>query len=152
MAATLYSSAEEVIAYTGVRAADFKLVADTGGSGLTADEKLYAIINVWLAQAKDLIDTDRCRDYASESSEVPAGINNIAMRICANMVAQAVIRRETPIIRVGEYAVKFNDDAIFTRAIQTDLARYPKKANFRMAIHKDLTEETDTDVVVSNYV
>ena len=110
-----YSNSDEVIAYTGIRPADL---------GLEDDEALAARLVAWLVQAKDLIDRDRNRDYHVETA-IPSGIHNIALRLVANMLAQARIRRDTPIVRVDDFAIRMVDDTVFTRAIQTDLRRYP---------------------------
>lgn len=54
----------------------------------------------------------------------------IARRIVANMVALAVMRRDTPIIRIGEFAVQMSNDSVFTIAIQKDLQKYPRLSTF----------------------
>ena len=124
---TYYSSAQDVIDFTGIRPTDLNLVDITNGD--TAAEQLIAIVEGWLVEIKDLIDMDRNRDYASET-EIPAGIHAIAKRMAANMVAQAVIRRDTPIIRIGDYAVKMVDDTILTKSIREDLSLYPALPRF----------------------
>lgn len=136
----IYSSPNEVIRYTSIQPKDLDL--DT-------PEKLNALINQWLVQAKDLIDQDRNRDYHKEvelgkRSSVPSGIDNIALRIVANMVAQAKIRRDTSIVRVDDYEIKMADDEIFTKAIRSDLSLYPKKRRFsflRISGRSDRGEE-----------
>jgi hypothetical protein len=50
----------------------------------------------------------------------------IARRIVANMVAFAVMRRDTPIVRIGEFAIQMSNDTFLTPAIQKDLQRYPR--------------------------
>jgi hypothetical protein len=127
MTDTFYSTAQDVIDFTGIRATDLNLV----DNGDTAEEQLVTIIEGWLTEIKDIIDRDRNRDYASETA-IPPGIHLIAKRMAANMVAQAVIRRDTPIIRIGEYAVKMVDDTIFTESIRKDLSLYPPTPRFSM--------------------
>lgn len=131
----MYSSAAEVISYTGVRPADF---------GLETDEALTSVIEGWLAQAKDLINADRNRDYSQEAT-VPPGINNIALRLVANMVAQAQFRRETPIVRVDDFNVQMVEDRVFTDGIRRDLARYPFKSQMRMVRMRQASELEDDE-------
>lgn len=125
-----YSSAEEVIRYTGIRPSDLDFEDDideeTEEVIKSADEKLEELVKGWLIQIKDLIDQDRNRDY-HEEGEVPKGINHIALRMASNMVAQAVMRRETPIVRVDDFSIQMVEDQVFTNAIRRDLARYPMK-------------------------
>lgn len=117
-----YSTPEEVIHYTGVKPVDF---------GLEEQAELITLIETWLLQVKDLIDRDRNRNYLSEV-EVPAGIENIAMRMAANMVALANLRRETPVVKHDDFNIKMVEDKIFTNGIKEDLSRYPAKARFRI--------------------
>jgi len=138
----VYSSPEKVIEYTGVRPQDFGLEDELDGNEevvKTAEEKLESIIEGWLEQVKDLIDHDRNRDYHEEVEEgkrekVPPGIEFIALRMAANMVAQANLRRQTPIVRHDDFSVDMVGDKVFTKAIQRDLARFPYKPNFKLIV------------------
>ncbi len=123
-----YSTPQEVIRYTGVRPADFEITAPVDGK--TPEELLEEVIEGWLEQAKNFIDADRNRNFTAEG-EVPAGIHNIALRLVANMVAQAQIRRQTPIVRHDDFTVQMVEDTIFTSSIKFDLARFPYKHSVR---------------------
>lgn len=125
--AEFYSTAEEVMQYTGVKPGDL---------GLNEEQELKDILEGWLIQIKDIIDKDRNRNYHREGSEVPPGINHIAMRVCANVVAQASFRRESTIVQVDDYRIQMVDDQIFTEAIRSDLSRYPRKIGFGMMVVK----------------
>ena len=123
-----YSTPEAVMRYTGIRHSDL---------GLEDEEQLKAILRDLLREAKDLIDQDRNRDYHEEILDgkrdaVPPGINNIALRMVANMMAQAVMRRDTPIVRVDDFSFQMVDDQVFTNAIKKDLSKYPYKPNLGM--------------------
>jgi len=138
----MYSTPEKVISYTGVRPQDFYLEDD---GEKTAEEKLKEMIEGWLLQVKDLIDADRNRDYNKEVDEgkrekVPPGIENIALRMAANMVAQAQLRRETPIVRHDDYSVDMVEDKVMTNAIKNDLARFPFKFDVKL-MHTGKTKE-----------
>lgn len=123
-----YSTPEQVISYTGVKPKD--LGFDTEDE--EADEaSLITLLETWLIQIKSLIDKDRNRDYTAEGV-VPAGIDNIALRMAANQVANAMVMRDSPIIRVDEFTLRQVDkDKVLTEAIEKDLLRFPAKPNFR---------------------
>lgn len=125
--AEFYSTAEEVMQYTGVKPGDL---------GLNEEQELKDVLEGWLIQIKDIIDKDRNRNYHREGSEVPPGINHIAMRVCANVVAQASFRRESTIVQVDDYRIQMVDDQIFTEAIRSDLSRYPRKMGFGIMVVK----------------
>ena len=125
--AEFYSTAEEVMQYTGVKPGDL---------GLNEEQELKNVLEGWLIQIKDIIDRDRNRNYHQEGSDVPPGINHIAMRVCANVIAQATFRRESTIVQVDDYKVQMLDDQIFTDAIKKDLSRYPKKPSFGIMVVK----------------
>lgn len=131
-----YSSVEKVIQATGVRAKDFGC----------EDHELHTILQDWLDEATDLINLDRKRDYEAEAAAeggnpVPAGIHSIARRIVGNMVSIAMLRRETPVIKVGEWSLNLVNDDVFTAAIRRDLKRYPKKARIGFAVVGEYDEE-----------
>jgi len=123
--AKFYSTAEEVMQYTGVKPGDL---------GLNEEQELKDVLEGWLIQIKDLIDRDRNRDFHKEDGGVPPGIDHIAMRVCANVVAQASFRRESTIVQVDDYTIQMVDDRIFTTSIRDDLKRYPRKARFGMTV------------------
>jgi len=128
MALEHYGTVESVLLYTGVKPADFGLTSTTGGD--TAEQKLISLITGWLKEATDIIDRIIGGSYL-DSDNVPPGLHNIAVRIVANMCAQAILRRETPVIRIGEFAVRMTDDTIVTPSIKRDLSRYTKRIPLR---------------------
>lgn len=134
MTETYYSTPEEVIQYTGVRPQDFYLEDDDpeAPNPSTAEEKLTSLIANWLVQIKDFIDRDRNRDYSASGKVVPPGIHNIALRAAANMVAQAQLRRETPIVKKDDFTISMVEDKVFTASIKSDLSRFPFRPNFKL--------------------
>lgn len=129
-----YGSITNVINYTSITPRDLDFDEDDAGH-----KKIKELIETWLVAAKDFIDTNRNRDYHEEvrkgdRDEVPAGIENIAERIVANMVAQAKLRRNTSIVNMDDYEVKIINDAVITPAIRKDLKEYPKRARFRILV------------------
>jgi hypothetical protein len=118
----VYSSIKEIIDYTGIEPEQI---------GKETAEELEEVLLGWLVQAKDLIDADRNRNFHKEVQQgvlddVPPGINNIAMRMASNMVAIAIFRRDTGVVRLNEFEVKMVKDSVFTSDIEKDLSRYAK--------------------------
>lgn len=112
-----YSTAKKVKSFTGVQPGDI---------GAADDAELTTWIEDRLIEIKDLIDQDRGRDYHAEGT-VPPGIEHIALRMAGNLIGFAVMRRETPIVRIDDFTIRTVEDQVFTRAIAEDLSRYPRK-------------------------
>ncbi|MFA5543259.1 MAG: hypothetical protein WDA47_05760 [Bacilli bacterium] len=138
-----YGTLDEVKQYTGVKYTDLNFSSD----------ELY---NTWLEnrliEIKDLIDQDRHRDYHAEvengtRSVIPPGINHIALRMMANLLAQAVLRRETPVVKIDDFSIKMVEDQVFTSAIKKDLMRYPAKTLFRIT-RIDTSDDEEDEIFV----
>ena len=122
-----YSTIVDVKNYTGIRKEDL---------GFSTEKALEDFIEARLLEVKDLINNDRNRNYdtevlAGERLEVPPGIHQIALRMMANLIGYAVVRRDTPIVRISDFNVQQIDDKIFTPDLKRDLSIYPAKAKFR---------------------
>lgn len=117
----MYSTAVSVIEYTGVRPKD--LSCDTSA-------ELTTLVESWLLEIKSIIDSDRKRDFLSEAGGnvglVPPLVHNVAKRMCSNMVALAVLRRDTPIVKLNDFAVQLVSDQILTEEIKRDLSLIPR--------------------------
>lgn len=124
----MYSSVDELKAYSGVLPQDFGLEDEEGGD--TAEEKLDSLLEGWLLQVKNFIDQDRGRDY---DADTPPGISNISLRMAANIIAQAQMRRESPVVTVENFNIKLVYDRIFTTDIKEDLSRFPMKVRFKFS-------------------
>lgn len=132
-----YSSVDAVKAYTNVKYMDL---------GLKDDDALDALIEDYLTKAKSYIDGNRRRDYkaevdASERTEIPPGIHDIAKRIASNMLLHAITRRATPTAQPADIP-KVSEDPIFTDAIKEDLKAFPIYP--RVRIHR-IDTSTDED-------
>ena len=116
-----YSTAQEVIEYTGVSPFDV---------GVDDSEELKSLIESWLLEIKDIIDADRRRDFLQEADGDPASVrklvHNVAKRMAANMVALAILRRETPIIKMDDFTVQLVQDQVMTKDIRRDLNLIPR--------------------------
>lgn len=94
--------------------------------GLTEETELEELIQEYFLEAKSLIDEDRNQDLLERFgsiSEIPKCIHSVANRLVVNMIKQAKINRESPIINVEEYKVSLIDDTVFTISIEKDLSR-----------------------------
>ena len=65
-----------------------------------------------------------------EKLTMPEGINNIAMRACANMVKLAYMNRESPVIKIDDWNTKLIEDQILTSSLKKELSLYYKKPDF----------------------
>lgn len=121
-----YSTPQDVINYTGIEPKDL---------GLETEQELNNLIEKWLKGIKSLIDADRNRDYEREG-KVPEGIHLIALRIASHLCSIAILKRDTPIVRLDEFTIQLVEDEIFTTAIQNDLKRFPAKPRFQITVTK----------------
>ena len=124
MAKEYYGEVGTIIHWTGIQPGDLGYEDVEGGK--TADAQLEEFIEDRLVEIKSIIDQHRNRDYLAEG-DVPPGITNIAMRICSNLLAHAVLRRTTPIVRVEDYAVDLVEEKFMTKSIRDDLNQFPAK-------------------------
>ena len=113
-----YSNAADVIEYTGVKPGDLYLESDAA---------LATLLDKWLVQVSALMHKHQRVEYEDPDEELTAALDNIAMRICANMIGQAKLRRDYHVIRIGDFAVRMVEDAILTSDILNDLAALPNK-------------------------
>ncbi len=128
MSSQSYSSVDEVIAYTGVGPKDLGLEDDD-------TEGLKAIIEKALVEIKDIIDT-YCRRGFSTEQKVPGGIHKIAKEMTSDGISLAMMRRDTPIIRVDDFSIKQVQSEILTAAVREILDIYRKKPQIKMMVIK----------------
>jgi hypothetical protein len=107
-----YCTVDEVIGLTGVTPKKLKLDADD-------NDGLNTLITTWINQAESLIN-GYCHTTWEEST-VPGGVSNVCLRLVANMVALAVARRETALVKVNDWTIKPSDDNVFNDSLKTDL-------------------------------
>lgn len=118
-----YSTVQEVITYTGIDPQDLKL--DT-------EVELQSTIENWLIQTKSMMDTITERDFHKELqegviSEINNGLHNIALRITANMVLQAQIRKQTSTMDKDSDLPRLLQASIITDDIRKELEQYKKQ-------------------------
>lgn len=118
----IYGSASQVVELTGVRAADLGV----------SEEDLTTALNRWLGQIRVLIDLDRGRTFAPSDPAYPL-VEQVAVRMAANMVGHAQLRRETRVIRVDDWTVRVVPDVVMSSDVKSDLRRIPRRRRFRIA-------------------
>lgn len=105
-----YCTTEEVIGLTGVTPKKLKLDGDD-------NESLNTLLTKWISQAESLIDS-YCR---TSWTDVPGAVSNVCLRLVANMLALAVARRETAMVKVNDWTIKISDDNVFNDSLKADL-------------------------------
>ena len=128
MSCKFYASVAEIKAYTGIEPKDLGL-ADEDQEGLDA------IIKKALIEIKDIIDTYCGRDFSGQD-KVPGGIHKIAKEMVSDGISLAMMRRESPIVRVDDFTIKQVQSEILTRQVKEVLAIYRKKPRIKMFVVK----------------
>jgi hypothetical protein len=111
--AIFYSSAAAVLTRTGIDPADL---------GLGTDEELAEFLEALLAEVSDLIDRSMGRSYLT--STIPAGLAGIAADIAASSVREMVATRQSPVVRIDDFAVRTISAQMFSSDITKRLALY----------------------------
>lgn len=92
--------------------------------GLDSDADLTALLDGWLGEIDDLIDTFCRRSF---TAPVPAGLRAIAREMGSLAIGVALQRRESPIVRVSEFTIRQVHGEIFTKGVKDSLKPYRLK-------------------------
>ncbi len=112
----MYGSVANVRIITGIRPSDF---------GFDTTDELDTWLTVKMDEIAQSIERDRNRtDFAAEGWELI--IDGIADRWGAAFVRFVMANRDTPIVRVDDFAVEMLQDEVPGEAIWTDLRRIPR--------------------------
>jgi hypothetical protein len=106
MAAAFYSTATAVRTRSGVGPEDL---------GLDDEVELTAFIEELLLEITDLMDRRMKKSYLT--GDVPAGLAGIAADVAADSVRDMVVSRQTPIVRVDDFAIR----TISSRLLSADM-------------------------------
>lgn len=117
-----YSSPEDVTRRTGIGPDDLGF-DDEDESG--ALEALDAFLVQLLEEVSDLMDRKLRKSYLTETT-VPPGLNGIAADAAANAVREMVATRQTPVVRIDDFAVRVIQSNVLTRDILERLKLYAK--------------------------
>jgi len=111
-----YGTVEDVKDLTGVRFADLYL---------HDEHELDAKLEGWLEIATSMINYHQGIDYFEEFETIPPAIDSIAIRMTANLVTEAKLRREANVIRLGEHSERPIYSMVMTQDIIRDLKDLP---------------------------
>ena len=109
-----YGTVERVVRATGVRAEDLNL---------DSDDDLTEFLEELLGEATDLMDRQMRLSYLEEDT-VPAGLNGIAADVVATALRSMIQSRQTPVVRIDDFAVQVVSTMTLTKDIKDRLKLY----------------------------
>lgn len=121
-----YCSVEDVKNLSGVKPKQFGLSDDWA--------KFTTIIEDWIGEAEDFIDSYCKRTWKTEGITVPPVVRNVCTRLVANMIAFYFARKDNPIKRVNDYSTTIFSSAVFTEDLRQDLKPFRKSS--KVAVFK----------------
>lgn len=104
---TFYGTAASVVTRTGIGPTDL---------GLESDEELTEFLEGLLGEMTDVVDRQLRKSYLAD---VPAGLNGIVSDIVADAVRVMVVSRQTPVVRIDDFAVR----TLTTASLSPDILR-----------------------------
>lgn len=116
----MWISVDDVINFHGLKPKHLNLEKDD-------TSKLETIVSGWIEQSQDLINTYTNRNYTDET--VRPSVQNICLRLTANMVNLAIQNRDSPIIKVNDWTVQTVPNDIFTDELKEDLKPFIKDSS-----------------------
>jgi hypothetical protein len=116
----MWISVDDVINFHGLKPKHLNLEKDD-------TSKLETIVSGWIEQSQDLINTYTNRNYTDET--VRPSVQNICLRLTANMVNLAIQNRDSPIIKVNDWTVQTVPNDIFTDELKDDLKPFIKDSS-----------------------
>ena len=116
----MWISVDDVINFHGLKPKHLNLEKDD-------TSKLETIVSGWIEQSQDLINTYTNRNYTDET--VRPSVQNICLRLTANMVNLAIQNRDSPIIKVNDWTISTVPNDIFTDELKEDLKPFIKDSS-----------------------
>lgn len=123
-----YCSVEDVKILSGIKPKHLGLKDD--------ESKFNDIINEWIEDAEDYIDSYCKRTWKSEGEEitVPLVVKSVATRLVSNIIAFHFARKDNPIRKVNDYTTQIFSSEIFTDDLRQDLKPFRKSS--KVAVFK----------------
>lgn len=115
----MWITVDSVINFNGLKPKHLNLEKDD-------TVKLEEIVTEWISQAEDLIKAYTNRNYTDET--VRPAVQNICLRLVANMVTVAIQKRDNPIIKVNDWTIQNAPSDIFTDDLKRDLKPFVNDA------------------------
>ena len=112
---------------------DVKIVTHSkpGQFGYKKDPNEFEVlIQKWIKQSESLINSYCHRKW--DYDKVPPAVENVCIRLTANMIGFYHARKDDPIKKVNEYSVKMFSSEIFTPDLRQDLK--PFKRSKRISV------------------
>lgn len=118
-----YSSPDAVVQRTGVEPEDL---------GLDDDEALETFLEGLLTELADLLNQKMRRDYlalfdAGSIERIPPGLVGIAADVAADALRTMVATRQTPVVRIDDFAVTTLRARVFSDDVLARLRLYGKR-------------------------
>ena len=105
--------------------------------GLKDNEpKFQEIINEWIDQSEDYIDSYCKRTWETDENHtpVPRVVKSVCIRLVANIIAFHFARNDNPISKVNDYTTEIFSSEIFTDDLRQDLKPFRKSS--RVSVFK----------------
>ena len=112
----MFCTVDEVIDFTGLKTSHLNLAKED-------DAKLREIVETWIKQSTSLI-KDYCNNDFKDYETIPEAVQNVCLRLTANMVALAIARRDTPITQVNDWQINIVNMRVFSNDLKDDLTPY----------------------------
>ena len=116
----MWISVDDVINFHGLKPKHLNLDKDDTTT-------LEEIVSGWIEQSQDLINMYTNRNYTDTT--VRPAVQNICLRLTSNMVKLAVQNRDSPIIKVNDWAITTVPSDIFTDDLKEDLKPFIKDSS-----------------------
>ena len=84
--------------------------------------KLNELVEEYISQSQDLI--YRYTNNSTILEDTPKSVQNVCLRLVANMIGFIIQRRDSPIIKVNDWQIKTINSEIFTDDLKRDLAPF----------------------------
>lgn len=107
MPAAYYSTPEAVKTRTGIKPDDL---------GLDTNAELDTFLVELLGEVSELMDRLMRKSYLAETT-IPAGLNGIAADTASDSIREMIATRQTPVVRVDDFAVR----VIHSRVLGPDI-------------------------------
>jgi hypothetical protein len=142
LAADFYGTAAAVVLRTGVKPDDL---------GLEDDAALTSAIEDLLGEATDLMNRHirRATDWNDEA-DIPTGLHGIANDIVSSTLREMVATRQTPVVRVDDFAVRTLSTRVFTPDMLKRLRLYGARAVSSIDVTPGDLAETGAGVVYAS--
>lgn len=112
-----FCEVEDVVLFTGIQPKSLRIKSDDPDR----EVKMNSIIEKWIIQCSDLI-ISYCHNQFTRG--VPPSVENVCLRMVANMIALFIARKDTPIQKVNDWSVKILDSEIFSQDLRDDLEEF----------------------------